>query len=162
MNDSVERGFLLDQEETVRFARKHLMGIHCFTNPPPVVNESNGLVVVHFVLYPNLRKNPECPEFPHDWVSVWIDPETKSVVESPETELSEEEALAVAREAMSFYNYDKGAAPRVERGSSFYRFTFFNFPTKLEDGVTDYVGVASTAWVNAETKSLIGILFEED
>ena len=138
------------------------MDVLAETTFPPVIRRHGGKIVVWFRLAAFVCPDPEHREFPRDWVSVWIDPETKSVVDSPETVLSEEEALAVAREAMSFYNYDKEAAPRVERGSSFYRFTFFNFPTKLDDGETDYVGPVATAWVNVETKALMGILFEAD
>ena len=112
----------LPDDHAISIARSSFSETPLATNPPPVVRHEGTKTVVYLPRYRHPEVEPRV--FPRDWLPVWIDNETGEVVPSPDSVLSEEEALDIAKKEIENEFYDKNGTIQVNRNSVCFVFTF--------------------------------------
>lgn len=155
--EAATEAFVSD-EQAVDIAKHSFAETPVVDDPPPVIRRENGKTVVFL---PRWRR-PEAPErkFPEDWLPVWIDNETLTVVPSPDSVVSESEALEIAKAAIGSLKYDKNKKITTERNSICFVFTF-PAPPIGEPGT--YLGpdFAAKVGVNSETREVLFVRVEQ-
>lgn len=148
----------ISDEQAIDIAKHSFAETPVVDDPPPIIQRENGKTVVFLPRW--FRPDATARKFPDNWLPVWIDNETLTVIPSPLSIVSESEALEIAKAAIGSLKYDKNKKITTERNSICFVFTF-PAPPIGEPGT--YLGpdFAAKVGVNSETREVLFVRVEQ-
>ena len=141
----------LDDRLALSLAHESMRGTAVPLGRPPLIERREKETIVRWPASSTFSR-AVLPTSAPERISVWIDNATMKVIRSRDAVLSIEEALQIAKDRLSDWDYDRTAPIEADCRSSYVQFTFSKRPV---DGVR--AGFAAKVLVSLETGSVFSV-----
>ena len=145
----------LDDRRALSLAHESMNGTAVPLGRPPLIERRKNETIVRWPASSMFSKAMPISE--PERISVWIDNATMKVIRSRDAVLSIEEALQIAKDRLSDWDYDRTAPIEADCRSSHVQFTF---PKRPFEGKR--IGFFAKVVVSLETGSILTIEQEAD